>query len=258
MQRLQGEFLPAVGGTGPAPESPSLFAAGSSGPPAFEVKFLLTEVQARAVEAALRPHLAPDPHADPARGSYLTTSLYTDTPAFDVFHRRGPLGRRKYRVRAYGAGATAFLERKAKRGDRVRKRRSAVPVAELPNLGGDVPPAWVGAWFHQQLGLRKLRPVCRIAYERVALTGTAEGHPVRATFDRHVRGEPAEGWGVEPVGSAPTLLDGRVIGEFKFRAAMPALFKRVVADLGLTPSGVSKYRLFVRSAGLAGGGAADA
>jgi hypothetical protein len=42
-----------------------------------------------------------------------------------------------------------------------------------------------------------------------------------------------------------------VVCEFKFRTAMPALFRGLVADLGLVPAGVSKYRLCVQSAGLA-------
>ena len=251
MQRLQADLLPTGQGAGtPAAESPSLFAAGAGGPPAFEVKFLLTEDQARAVEALLRPQLRLDPYADPVSGAYQTTSLYTDTPAFDVFHRRGPLARRKYRVRTYGAGPTAFLERKAKRGDRVRKRRSAVPVTELPRLANGTSPDWAGAWFRGQLELRNLRPVCRIAYERVAYLGTADGGTVRVTFDRHVRGERADGWAVEPVASESPLTAGRVVTEFKFRAAMPGLFKRVVAELGLTPGGVSKYRLFLQSTGM--------
>ena len=61
---------------------------------------------------------------------------------------------------------------------------------------------------------------------------------------------PATEWRLEAVGSVPPLVD-RVVCEFKFRNAMPALFRGIVADLALTPAPVSKYRTFVRAAGLA-------
>ena len=86
--------------------------------------------------------------------------------------------------------------------------------------------------------------------------GAADGGTVRVTFDRRVRGVVAGGWELEPVGPVPVLLAGQVIWEFKFRLALPGLFKGVIGDLGLTPSTVSKYRLFMRTAGgqPAGGG----
>src|SRR5207237_2641500 len=88
-----------------AAESPSVFATGTDGPPAYEMKFLLTEELAHAVEARLGRRLVLDPHADPALGgAYLTTSVYTDTPGFEALAGAGALGRRKYRVRRYGAG----------------------------------------------------------------------------------------------------------------------------------------------------------
>ena len=102
-------------------------------------------------------------------------------------------------------------------------------------------------WFRDGVVAQGLRPVCRIAYDRVAYLGLAEGHTVRATFDRNVRGESADGWAIQPVGNTSVLLVGQVICEFKFRLAMPGLFKAIVAELGLTPSTVSKYRRFMQT-----------
>jgi hypothetical protein len=235
-------------------ESPSLFRPGTrdDGIPAYEVKFLLTEEQARGVENRLRDRLAPDPHADPALGgAYRTTSLYTDTPDFAVFRRAGDSARSKFRVRRYGAGGPAFLEQKDKDGDRVRKYRSSVGHHELPKLAAaTAPPGWPGSWFHHHLGLRRLRPVCRVTYDRVAFLGVAEGAAVRVTFDRNVRGEAADGWELEAVEGGPELLPGLIICEFKFRLAMPVLFKDIVGALALNPATVSKYRRFVAAAGL--------
>jgi hypothetical protein len=82
--------------------------------------------------------------------------------------------------------------------------------------------------------------------------GVADGGTVRVTFDRSVRGEPTRGWGVSPVTSSTELLPGLVICEFKYRVALPRLFKEIMEALGLQPKPCSKYRRFVEAAGLAG------
>lgn len=236
----------------PAPglESPSLYdPAAADGPTAYELKFLLTEEQAAEVAARVAGRLAPDPHADPALGgAYLTTSVYTDTPAFDVFRRTEGYDRDKFRVRRYGPDGPVFAERKTKNGDRVRKHRVRIDPADL---AGFLRPAADGGWFHGHLLERRLGPVCRVAYERVAYLGTADGGTVRLTLDRNIRGAPACGWAVEAVGAGPPLLPDRVVCEFKYRTAMPALFRNLVADLALVPTPFSKYRAFVRAAGFA-------
>ena len=237
-------------------ESPSLFrqeATEEAAPPAYEIKFLLTEEQARVMEARVRGRLFPDPHADPALGgAYRITSLYTDTPQFDVFRRAGEFARSKFRVRRYGHNGPVFVERKDKNGDKVRKCRVSVPTADLAIMAAPVAPtSWAGGWFHHELTRRRLVPVCRITYERVAYLGTADSSTIRLTFDRTVRGEVAAGWEVVPVGASAELLPGQVICEFKYRAAMPLLFKEIVEALGLNPTPCSKYRRFVEAAGIA-------
>lgn len=253
-----GEFGHTASGsvTTPAPvlESPSLFKPGGEddAATAYEVKFLLTEEQVAEVAARLAGRLALDPYADPAMGNaYFTTSVYTDTPNFDVFYRTDGYDRDKFRVRRYGASGPVFVERKTKNGDKVRKHRARIDAAEVPELAAEsLNGEWAGEWFHSQLLQKQLRPVCRIAYERVAYLGTADGGTVRLTFDRNIRGVLVSEWKLEAVGEVPPLLD-RVVCEFKFRNAMPALFKGIVADLALTPNPVSKYRTFVRATGLA-------
>jgi hypothetical protein len=234
--------------------SPSLFGPGAEAESAtaFEVKFLLTEDQVSALCAAIAGKLALDPYADPALGNaYLTTSLYTDTPSFDVFYRTPGYNRDKFRVRRYGVGGPVFVERKTKNGEKVRKHRSKIDAREIadlaaPSLNGE----WAGEWFHSQLIEKHLKPVCRVAYERVAYTGVSEGGVVRLTLDRNIRGVLAGEWSLEAVGAVPPLFADRVVCEMKFRNAMPALFRGIVADLALTPTPVSKYRLFVQSAGM--------
>jgi len=235
-------------------ESPSLFGPGGEAntATAYEVKFLLTEDQVREVVARVTGKLALDPYADPTMGNaYLTTSVYTDTPAFDVFYRTEGYNRDKFRVRRYGVTGPVFVERKTKNGEKVRKHRSKIDAKEVPDLAApSLNGEWAGEWFHSQLLEQRLAPVCRVAYERVAYLGTADGGTVRLTFDRNIRGVVAREWKLEPVGNVAPLVPTHVVTEFKFRTAMPALFRGIVADLGLTPAPFSKYRTFVQAAGL--------
>lgn len=242
-------------------ESPSLFGSGAGatgGAVAYELKFLLSEELARAAAEMVAPRLAPDPHGDPALdGAYRTTSIYTDTPHFDVFRRSGEYANSKFRVRRYGAGGPVFLERKDKDGQRVRKCRATVPPEDLAHLNGKPRADWVAEWFRSEVAGRRLAPVCRITYERVAFMGSTDAGAVRVTFDRNIRGELATGWHPTPVGAVPDLLPGFVVCEFKFRVSLPALLKDVVESLGLAPTTVSKYRRFVRAVGLAGADAGE-
>jgi hypothetical protein len=246
--------------TGPISfESPSL----TADRPAFELKFLLTEPQACEVVERIAGRLATDPHADPRRGnSYETTSVYFDTPQFDVYRRMGSFKRRKHRLRRYGQAEWVFLERKTKWGDRVRKRRSMVPQVDLTLLTRPfVPeieapkatvassldnPQWPGDWFHRHLQRRQLRPVCRITYERVALLGHSSEGPLRLTFDRQVRGAMSHDWRLDPVIDGRGILAGEVICEFKYHSALPSLFKEIIQGMCLSPHPVSKYRTFLR------------
>ena len=54
-------------------------------------------------------------------------------------------------------------------------------------------------------------------------------------------------WRVDcPDAGIPILAD-QVICEFKYQAALPALFKEIIQAMHLTPSSVSKYRTFLRT-----------
>jgi VTC domain len=226
-------------------ESPSLASPGDGAGAAYELKFLLDEARAQEVEAWARRRLTLDPHGDPALGgAYRTTSLYFDTPELDVYHRSPSYKRRKYRVRRYGALPWLFLERKTKWGDRVQKRRTGVPDADLRLLAHPLSLVdWPGHWFHRRLLARRLGPACRIAYQRTAYAGTSADGPLRLTLDRRVRGLLTTAWDLTPFDGGLPLLTGQVILEFKFRSALPVLFKEIIAAFRLSPRTVSKYRL---------------
>ncbi len=249
---LEGTDIPKLINTVDFVQSPSLTASAASDLRAYELKFLLTRAQAQEVVERTAGRLIPDPHGDPGRGcSYETTSLYFDTAQFDVFHRVGSCKRRKHRLRRYGGADSIFLERKTKWGDRVKKHRTKVPVADLALLAAPLSaPSWPGHWFHQQRERRRLVPACRITYERIALVGRSSEGPMRLTFDRRLRGVLTNEWNVGTVDGGMPLLTGRVLCEFKYCTFLPALFKEIIQDMRLTPSPVSKYRALLRASGM--------
>lgn len=216
---------------------------------AFEIKFLVTEDEARAVRDRMRGAMVVDPHADTTRGNtYRVTTMYFDTPEFDVFHRAEDYRRRKHRVRRYGEEERLYLERKAKRGDRVRKRREMIARADLAELTPRTArKTWSGWWFHERLLRDRLAPVCRMRYDREAYLGDGPAGAMRLTFDRGVRGVMTPEWAFEDVGDEIPTLSNRVILEFKFAASMPAIFKETIEEFGLAPAKISKYRMLVQT-----------
>ena len=220
---------------------------------ASEIKFLIAPQLAGQVRGWMQSRLRPDPYAGGETGDeYQITSLYFDTEQFDVFHRRGSFGRSKYRVRRYGREAVAFLERKLKTGALLTKRRTVVRSEELEQLSRpETAEGWIGAWYHRRLLARDLKPVCQISYRRTARVAPTPFGPIRLTMDDNLRASVATG--VHFVeGEGELILNEQIILEMKFRYAMPALFKYLAEEFGLTPSRVSKYRLAVNGLELMG------
>lgn len=222
---------------------------------AFELKFLIAESLAQQVQAWAAAHMQADAYADPRLGgAYQTTTLYLDTPQRDVFHRAAGHRSRKFRLRRYGSESRIYLERKTRRGDRVEKRRSDVQLHELATLA-EPPQAngWPGDWFHTFITERTLRPACRLTYERTAFVQSSEQGPLRMTLDRQIRGAIAHHWDLTPLDEGHGILHEHVICEFKFRGALPGLFKQVICDLQLEAGSVSKYRRMMLATGFAAG-----
>ena len=221
---------------------------------ASELKFQVAISLAERICEWARCRLFPDPNAGAGEreDDYHLSSLYFDTEQLDVFRRNGSFARSKYRIRRYGASPTAFLERKLKTRGLVCKRRSRVGVDELKRLVAAEPASdWVGFWYHQRLLLRRLEPICQIAYHRTARVG-ANGHgPIRLTVDQGIRAQPAQGLSFADPAGGHLVSDGYAIVELKYRREMPILFKELVEQFALNPKKISKYRVALIGLGLA-------
>jgi hypothetical protein len=215
-----------------------------------EAKFVVDGSTGRKIRDWARMHLDPDPHGGgPFTDEYRITSLYFDTDAGDVFHRRGSFGRAKYRVRRYGEAQVVFLERKLRKPGMLSKRRTVVALGTLPCLdrhGAD--PGWDGHWFHRRLLLRQQRPVCQISYSRIARARPTLEGPARLTLDDDLRATTAREPEFAPE-AGHLVLPRRMILELKYGHHMPAIFKRLVEELKLEPERASKYRLGMTSLG---------
>jgi hypothetical protein len=208
---------------------------------AYELKFVVDLSTAQRIRDWARLRLQPDPNSETEDG-YRVTSLYFDTPRFDVFHRRGSFGRGKYRVRRYGCAPNVFLERKLKTRSMVTKRRSLVDTPSLHALEASNPiSGWTGAWFHRRLLVRGLRPIIQISYNRTARVEMTSLGPVRLTIDEDLRASGVEGPSFQTEQGEQVLPDKAIV-ELKFRRSMPSVFKEIVHEFGLTPASFSKYR----------------
>jgi len=212
---------------------------------ASELKFVVGRPLAEEIREWARVRLAPDPNANGEwSDGYQITSLYFDTPHFDVFHRKGSFGRSKYRIRRYDVSQVAFLERKLKTRGLVSKRRTIVELDQLQRLAGAEPDrGWPGYWYHQRLLARRLRPICQIAYRRTARVAMTRCGPIRLTLDDDIRAQPVPGLAFNDQKEGVLLSENQVIIELKYCLEMPVLFKRLAEEFALNPQSISKFRL---------------
>jgi len=212
---------------------------------ASEIKFIVDPLLGERIRLWARMHLEPDSYAAGSFGDeYDTTTLYFDTPDYDVFYRRGSFGRAKYRIRRYASSETVFVERKLRRGHLLIKRRTQVLLDDLKALGRSAKDdEWAGTWFERRLLARRLRPACQISYRRIARgVMTAQG-PARLTLDDSIAARESAHVGFSGSRGARILGESLIL-ELKFRSYyMPAVFKRLIEELRLNPQTSSKYRL---------------
>ena len=211
---------------------------------AREIKFLIPAEMGLQIQDWARTNLQPDPCGIGDSGDqYATTSLYYETPGFDVFHQKESYGRAKYRIRRYGFDNYIFLERKFRTDRLLAKRRTSVPLETLDRLGEPVAdPAWPGFWFHRRILKRGLKPLVQVSYDRIARLGSAPLGPIRLTIDTNLRVLPLPDRAFLPGVGLP-LIEGKSILELKYVQDMPVIFKQLVERYAIGPGRVSKYRL---------------
>jgi hypothetical protein len=221
---------------------------------AREIKFLVDAARGPQIQAWMRENLAPDEFGSgPQRDQFETSSLYFETDEFDVFHRRASYGKSKYRVRRYGGSPIMFLERKFRTERVLIKRRTTAALDDFRRIEGDEPdPAWYGYWFHRRLVVRRLKPLVQVSYVRTARLGSSPHGKVRMTIDFDLRVLPLPDRAFLP-GTGLPLMEGHNIIEVKYCVTLPPVFKDLIAQFGLKPQALSKYRAGLGLLGLSPG-----
>jgi VTC domain len=231
--------------------SPSLAAPGETGPfEAHEVKFLVDPATVKRLEKLANGALNRD-LGDPAlsANAYRVRTVYPDTIAGDVYWRQSGFRASKFRLRLYGLDGPRFVERKIKRGTQVSKQRTEILGREPAWLvSGEAPPEC--NWFASAIRERRLDPVCSVTCLRNAWFGSAEGLRFRMTVDRDLGVAPVDRWQFPGLDRYQGVELPGLICEFKFRGALPRLFREWVAQLGLTAAPFSKFRKAIESLGL--------
>ncbi len=221
----------------------------------IEHKFYISLAEAAALRARISPMLQKDPHSD-ARGRYLITSIYFDTPLSQSLRgsEAGLEKRKKIRIRTYNHDpAYIRIEYKEKNGKLSRKRGLRITEEECRRiLAGDPSPllAYVGdtpipegksqvaLQLYHDLAHEGYRPATFVEYEREIYT-----HPisrVRITLDTQMRGGAATG-GLFPTGPLASIFpEDMVLLEVKYSHFLPA-FIGALLPVDTAPVANSKF-----------------
>jgi len=229
----------------------------------FELKYLITEAQAAAIERYIRPFLPPDRYSKLQRGGmYPIVSLYLDSPDLQLCRETlyGVKNRFKLRIRSYTDEPEypRFFEIKRRINRVIMKSRARVTDRDVPLLlqGRSLPPQGYSTdeaalnQFQLYVASIHARPMVLIRYMRQAFENSSENR-VRVTFDRQlcykVTREPkvrlgGSGW------QHNSVTRGNVILEIKFTGRYPAWLARMVAHFDLNARSISKFATSIEQA----------
>lgn len=222
----------------------------------YELKYLVTEIQAAGIASYIGPFLEPDKYSKLQRaGQYPIVSLYLDSPELRLCKETltGVKNRFKLRIRSYTDEPEypRFFEIKRRINTVIVKSRARVMDRDVPTLlrGRSLPPQ---GYTTDEAALRQFQlyvvtinagPMVLIRYMRQAWESTSENR-VRVTFDRDlcykVTDEPyvrlgGSGW------QQSDVTRGIAILEIKFTGSYPFWLTRLVRDFNLEVLAVSKY-----------------
>jgi hypothetical protein len=227
----------------------------------YELKYLVSDQQARAFARELSAHAHPDPHSGEA--GYDIYSLYWDSPALLCFWEKldGEKYRRKLRFRRYADGEETFVEIKQRIDRTVQKRRTKMAVSEALSL---FRPGGIDLELESQVrdpALQEALVLCRehrlapkaaTRYRRTAWFASFEPD-LRVTFDRRVQYDAHDLDLARPFVEGRWLLDPALcVVEIKYNHRVPQWLIALVQKHGLSAVRFSKYCAAVDAADFGG------
>ena len=221
-----------------------------------ELKYHISESEARAIAEFIRPYLRMDRYCKLQRsGYYPIVSLYLDSDNLQLCQEtlRGHKNRFKLRIRSYTdeTDYPRFLEIKRRINTIINKSRARIMDRDIPILlaGLSLPSQNYTAdmdtinQFQFYMKSIRAKPTVLVRYIRQAFEGSSE-NIVRINFDRELaycvmnRAEVrlgGSGWQRSP------LMLGGVILEIKFTNRYPAWLGRMVRYFNLQARSISKF-----------------
>lgn len=229
----------------------------------FEIKYVINETTAAAVEEFIKPHVKEDHFCSiQPDGLYTISSLYLDSRDLKLFHESmdGKASRFKLRIRTYDdlPESPIFFEVKRRINSVIVKSRAKTKRANFDdlvhgfssslNLSKDNQAA-LNQFFLYRDSINA-RGVVKIKYRRKAYEGVDDNR-VRITFDRNICCNTTHKWDVKVGGQGwVPVQTNKVVLEIKFTGQYPAWVARMVNCLGLRQQSLSKYTTSVNQGSL--------
>lgn len=217
----------------------------------YELKYLLTEAQKRAVLRAMEPHMALDPY-----GRSTIRNIYFDTDDYRLIRRslEKPAYKEKLRLRSYsqvGPEDSVFVELKKKYRGVVYKRRITLPEREaMAWLAGEArcrECSQIAAEVDYFLEYyRPLGPKVFLSYEREAYYAGDEPD-FRVTFDEHILCRREDLSLESEACGRPILPEGTTLMELKCAGGIPLWMAHALSGAGIYQTSFSKYGAAYRS-----------
>lgn len=211
----------------------------------YEMKYMMTGRQKKAVLEAMLPHMRLD-----GFGRTTIRNVYFDTDSYILVRRsiEKPVYKEKLRIRSYrqaNAQDQVFIEFKKKYDDVVYKRRESLtqlevlewlvrgtPFPKSTQIGDEID------YFFQLY--QTLKPKVFLSYEREAFYAL-DGSDFRVTFDENILARQEELSLSRDVWGEPLAKEDRVLMEIKTSGGIPLWMTHVLAREKIYKTSFSKY-----------------
>jgi hypothetical protein len=211
----------------------------------YELKYLMTKKQQKAVLEAMLPYMKLDDF-----GHTTIRNIYFDTDSYRLARRsiEKPIYKEKLRIRSYKQATDidkVFVELKKKYDEVVYKRRESITLNDMENWLGN------GTSFPNktQIGreidyffeyYKTLAPKVFLSYEREAFY-SIDGSDFRVTFDENILARMEELSLASDVWGEKLIDDNMVLMEIKTSGGIPLWMTKVLTQQKIYKTSFSKY-----------------
>lgn len=211
----------------------------------YELKYLLTPAQKKAVLSAMAPHMRLDDY-----GRTTIRNLYYDTPNYRLARQslERPAYKEKLRIRSYCQAdpfTPVYVELKKKYDGVVYKRRIALPEQEAMQWISGGFPCLREEQIVREIDYFKdfyapLEPKAFLSYEREAYFAL-DGSDFRVTFDEAILCRQRNLSLRDGVWGTPLLRAGQTLMELKCSGGIPLWMTQVLSEQRIYKASYSKY-----------------